>query len=90
MAYQVRSILKTGKLSKVEIEHLQRQIKQLHVDSVECETRELDGADEGVVTQDNLLLQEFTALASSYVEDNGVSESASDIAKRLKLLLNNP
>ena len=34
----------------VEIEGLKRQIKQLHVDSVECETGELDRADEEVVT----------------------------------------
>ena len=91
LAYQVRSILKTGKLSKVEIERLKRQIKQLHVDSVECETGELDRSDE-VVTQsdDNVLLQEFTAGASGCVEDTRVSESASDITKRLKLLLKNP
>ena len=70
LAYQVRSILKTGKLSKVEIERLKRQIKQLHVDSVECETGELDRSDEEVVTQsdDNVLLQEFTAGASRCVE----------------------
>ena len=92
LAYQVRSILKTGKLSKVEIERLKRQIKQLHVDSVECETGELDRSDEEVVTQsdDNVLLQEFTAGASGCVEDTHVSESASDIRKRLKLLLKNP
>ena len=92
LAYQVRSILKTGKLSKVEIERLKRQIKQLHVDSVECETGELDRSDEEVVTQsdDNVLLQEFTAGASGCVEDTRVSESASDITKRLKLLLKNP
>ena len=91
LAYQVRSILKTGTLSKVEIERLKRQIKQLHVDSVECETGELDRSDE-VVTQsdDNVLLQEFTAGASGYVEDTHVSESASDIRKRLKLVLKNP
>ena len=91
LAYQVRSILKTGKLSKVEIERLKRQIKQLHVDSVECETGELDRSDE-VVTQpdEKVLLQEFTAGASSCVEDTQVSESASDIRKRLKLLLKNP
>ena len=92
LAYQVRSILKTGKLSKVEIERLKRQIKQLHVDSVECETGKLDRPDEEVVTQsdDNVLLQEFTAGASGCVEDTHVSESASDIRKRLKLLLKNP
>ena len=50
LAYQVRSILKTGKLSKVEIERLKRQIKQLHVDNLECETGELDRSDEEVVT----------------------------------------
>ena len=88
----LRSILKTGKLSKVEIERLKRQIKQFHVDSVECETGELDRSDEEVVTQydDNLLLQGFTAGASCCVEDTRVSESASDITKRLKLLLKNP
>ena len=92
LAYQVRSILKTGKLSKVEIERLKRQIKQLHVDSVECETGKLDRPDEKVVTQsdDNVLLQEFTAGASGCVEDTHVSESASDVKKRLKLLLKNP
>ena len=46
VAYQVRSILKTGKLSKVEIERLKRQNKQLHVDSVECETGEHDRSGE--------------------------------------------
>ena len=61
LAYQVTSILKTGKPFKVEIKRLNRQIKQLYVDSVECETGELDRADEEVVTQDNVLLQEFTA-----------------------------
>ena len=92
LAYQVRSILKTGKLSKVEIERLKTQIKQLHVDSVDCETGEFDRSDEDVVTQsdDNVLLQEFTAGASGRVEDTHVSESASDIRKRLKLLLKNP
>ena len=84
--------MKTGKLSKVEIERLKRQIKLLHVDSVECETGKLDRSDEKVVTQsdDNVLLQEFTAGASGCVEDTHVSESASDIRKRLKLLLKNP
>ena len=92
LAYQVRSILKTGKLSKVEIERLKRQIKLLHVDSVECETGKLDRSEEKVVTQsdDNVLLQEFTAGASGCVEDTRVSESANDITKRLKLLLKNP
>ena len=50
LEYQVRSILKTGKLSKFEIERLKRQIKQLHMDSVECETGELDRSEEEVVT----------------------------------------
>ena len=92
LTYQVRSILKTGKLSKVEIECLKRQIKQLHMDSVECESGELDRADEEVVTQsdDNLLLQEFTAGAIGFVEDTRVNEGASDKKKRLKLLLKNP
>ena len=92
LAYQVRIILKTGKLSKVAIEHLKREIKQLHMDSVDCETGEVDKADEEVVTQsdDNLLLQEFTAGASGCVEDTRVSESASDTTKRLKLLLKIP
>ena len=36
------------------------------------------------------MLQEFTAGASGCVEDTRVSESASDITKRLKLLLKNP
>ena len=88
----LRSILKTSKLSKVEIERLKRQIKQFHVDSVECETGQLDRSNEEVVTQydDNLLLQGFTVGASCCVEDTRVSESASDITKRLKLLLKNP
>ena len=92
MAYQVRSIVKTGKLSKVEIERLKRQIKQFNMGSVECETAELDRSDEDVVTQsnDNVLLQEFTAGASGCVEDTPVSKSAGDIRKRLKLLLKNP
>ena len=92
LTYQVRSILKAGKLSKVETECLKRQIKELHVDSVECESGELDRADEEVVTQsdDNLLLQEFTAGAIGCVEDTRVSEGASDMKKRLKLLLKNP
>ena len=92
MAYQVRSILKTGKLSKVEIEGQKRQIKQLHVDNVDVETGEHDSVEEEVVTQsdDNVLLQKFTDGASGYVEDIGVIESESDITKRLKLLLKNP
>ena len=69
LACQVRSILKTGKLSKVEIEGLKRQIKQLHVDSVEVEAGELDAVEEEVVTQsdDNVLFQEVKAAASAYV-----------------------
>ena len=55
---------------------------------------ELDRADEEVATQsdDNVLLQEFTAGASDYFEDTGVieSKSKSDITKRQKLLLKNP
>ena len=86
LACQVRSILKTCKLCKVEIESLKRQIKKLHVDSVESETGELDAAEEEVVTQsdNNVLLQEFAARASGYVECTGVveSESAGDITKR--------
>ena len=82
--------MKTGKLSKVKIKHLKRQIEQLHVDSVECETGKLDRADEEVVTKDNVLLQELTARARGCVEVTGVSEIASDINKRLKLLLENP
>ena len=78
----------------VEIEGLKRHIKQLHVDSVDCETGELDRADEEVVTQsdDNVLLQEFTVGASDYLEDTGVieSKSKSDITKRQKLLLKTP
>ena len=60
------------------------------MDSVECETGELDRADKEVVTQDNVLLQEFPAGARDCFEVTGVSESASDITKRLKLLLKNP
>ena len=44
---QVRSILKAGKLGKVEKEDLKRQIKKLHVDSFKNETGELAAADEG-------------------------------------------
>ena len=51
LACQVRSILKTGKLSKVEIEGLKRQIKKLHVDSVESETGDLDATEEVVMKQ---------------------------------------
>ena len=62
------------------------------MDNIECETGELDRSDEEVVTQsdDNVLLQEFTAGASGCVEDTHVSKSASDIRKRLELLLKNP
>ena len=91
---QITSILKTDKLSKVEIEGLKRQIKKLHVDSVERETWKLDATEEEVLTQsdDIVLLQEVIAGASGYGEDTGVieSESESDLAKRLKLLLKNP
>ena len=75
--------MKTAELSKIELEVLKRQIKQLHVDSVEIKTGELDRADE-VVTQsnDNVLLQEGTGVIES--------ESESDIMKWLKLLLKNP
>ena len=50
--------MKTGKLSKVDIEGLNRQIKELHVGNVESETGELEAAEEEVVTQfdDNVLL----------------------------------
>ena len=61
------------------------------MDSVESETGGLDAAEEEVVTQsdDNVLLQEFAAVACSYVEDAGViqSESESDPTKWLKQLL---
>ena len=40
LACQVRTILKTGKLSKAEIEDLKRQIKTLHVDSVQIFTKQ--------------------------------------------------
>ena len=75
--------MKTAELSKIELEVLKRQIKQLHVDSVEIKTGELDRAEE-VVTQsnDNVLLQEGTGVIES--------ESESDIMKWLKLLLKNP
>ena len=93
MVCQFRSISKTGKLFKVEIEGLKRQIKKLHVGSVGSERGELDPAEEEIVTQSdyNVLLQEFTAGASGYVEETGVIESEieSDITKRLKLLLKN-
>ena len=87
LACQVRSVLKTGKLSKVEIEGLKKQIKRLQMDSVESETGELDATEEEVVTHpdDNVLLQEFTAGASGYVDNAGAieSESESYITKRL-------
>ena len=53
------------------------------MDSVECETGELDRADEQVVTQsdDNVLLQEFTTGASGCVEDTRVSESSENPPK---------
>ena len=83
--------MKTGKLSEVEIEGLKRQIRKIHVDSVKSATGELYAAEEEVVIQsDNkVLLLEFTAGASGYVEDTGVteSESVSVIAKWLKELL---
>ena len=62
MACQVRSISKTGKLSKVETESLKRQIKKLHVDSVDSETEELDTAEEEVVTQSLLIMYCFRRL----------------------------
>ena len=76
--------MKAGKLSKVEIEDLKRQIRRLHVDSVKSETGEPDAAEEEVVTQsDDVLLQEYPARASVYVEDTFVIEcdSESDITK---------
>ena len=84
--------MKTIKLSKVEIEGLKRRIRKLHVDSVESETVEPDAEKEEVVTQpyDNVLLQEFTARASGYIEDTDVIGSESDIIKRLKLPLKSP
>ena len=86
MACQDRSILKTGKLSKVE----KSEIKQLHVDSVEAVAGDFDTAEEEVVTQsaDNALLQEVIGRASGYVEDTGViqSESESDLMKWLEEL----
>ena len=45
-----------------------------------------------VVTQpdDNVLLQEFTARGSGYIEDTGVIENEGDITKRLNLLVKKP
>ena len=60
------------------------------MESVGCGSREFDRADEEVVTQDNVLLEEFTAGASGCFQDTSVSGSASDITKRLKQLLKNP
>lgn len=58
------------------------------MDSVESQRGEPDAAEDEVVTQsDDVLLQEFTARASVYFEDTGVTESESDITKRLQLLL---
>ena len=78
--------MKTGKLCKVEIEGLKRQIKRLHVGTVESGTGEPDTAEEEIVTQsdDNALLQGFTARASVYVEDTN------RLTKPLKLLLKIP
>ena len=93
LVYQVRSILKTDKLSKVEIKDRKRQIKQFHVDSVEVEVVGLYAAEDEVVIQsaDNVLLQEVIAGASGYgyVEHTHVieSESESDITQGLKELL---
>ena len=92
LACQVRSILKTGKLSKVEIEGLKRQDKQFHVDSVKVEAGELDTEEEEVVAQSeyNVLPQEVTAGDGDTGEDTGVIESETDITKRLKLVLKTP
>ena len=61
------------------------------MDSVESQRGEPDAAEDEVVTQsDDVLLQEFTARASVYFEDTGVTESESDITKRLKLTLSPP
>ena len=64
------------------------------MDNVESETGEPDAAERVVVSNsdDNVLLQEFTAKTSGYVENTDVieSESESDITKRLKLLLKTP
>ena len=54
------------------------------MDSVKSETEEPDAAEEEVVTQSNdVLLQEYPARASGYVEDTFVieCESESDITK---------
>ena len=40
LACQVRSVVKTDKLSKADIEDLKRQIKTLHVDSVQNLTKQ--------------------------------------------------
>ena len=73
---------------------MKRQIRRLNVDNVESETGEPDAAERVVVSNsdDNVLLQEFTAKTSGYVENTDVieSESESDITKRLKLLLKTP
>ena len=64
------------------------------MDNVESETGEPDAAERVVVSNsdDNVLLQEFTAKTSGFVENTDVieSESESDITKRLKLLLKAP
>ena len=73
---------------------MKRQIRRLNVDNVESETGEPDAAERVVVSNsdDNVLLQEFTAKTSGYVENTDVieRESESDITKRLKLLLKAP
>ena len=60
------------------------------MDSVECETGELDRADEKVVTQDNALVQKFTAGTTGCVEGTGLSDSESDITKPPNLILKTP
>ena len=77
MKCQVRSILVTGKQSKVEIEGLQRQIKQLHMDSFKVKAGELETVEKEVVTEfgDNVLLQEIATGASLYIEVTRVIDS---------------
>ena len=73
---------------------MKRQIKQLHIDSVEAETGEVDTAEEEVVIEspNNVLFQDVMVGDSGYGENVGVieSNSESDITKRLKELLKNP
>ena len=48
---QIRSVFRTGKLPKVEVEGPMRKIKKLYVKNVKSETGELDAAEKKVMTR---------------------------------------